>query len=237
MLGLLLLLLGLGLIFLLQNRGTVLIYFLGNRSADALVSLQLPLGVWVVIFVLAGILTSLLVQLLIRFSRPSISKTKAPRREPRPSPTPPRAPQPPPTSPITGDRRWQWENPIPEVDDWEESEVIPSPEPRPQPQEPVIPPPIVEPKVEPKNEAPSQEPLPPLQLKQFEVSRSPQKSERQGTIYSQTYREADQAASPRTKQPAKPSNTDADIYDANFRVLRPPLTAGQEPDEDDEDWV
>lgn len=50
----------------LQNQQPITLYFLGTDSNTALFSLQLPLGIWVVLFTLAGIITSALIQFLRR---------------------------------------------------------------------------------------------------------------------------------------------------------------------------
>ncbi|BFM41245.1 LapA family protein [Synechocystis sp. LKSZ1] len=229
MLGILVFLLGLGLIFVFQNRQPVVLTFLGASPSQALFSLQLPLGLWVVLFIVAGVLTSLLISGLIRISQP----TPAPAPQ-RPRRTPPRrAPSPPPPAspPPSANPAWQWDNPVPEVDDW----IVEEWPPEPMPPRPTEMPPPVKPAPEPsdwKEDRP--EPMapptpPPVQLRQFEASQTPQKTERQGTIYSVTYRDA------QTPRPQDRSG----VYDANYRVLNAPATP-DEPANDtdsDEDWI
>ncbi|PZV21182.1 MAG: hypothetical protein DCF12_21740, partial [Snowella sp.] len=80
-------------------------------------------------------------------------------------------------------------------------------------------------------------------LKRFEVAQEPKTTSQQGTIYSQTYREPRTAAEippDRTteKSSSKPSSSNQ-VYDANYRVINPPLRP-IEPnnvEEDDEDWL
>ncbi|MGL5033287.1 MAG: LapA family protein, partial [Microcystaceae cyanobacterium] len=117
-----LLLLGSGLVFMVQNQEPILLYFLGNSDKTALFSFALPVGLWVISFILLGVLLSLLFQALSRVGQPVTPSRPAPRppkatKSPKTpvSPPPPIAP-PPPVSPPTD--RWGWENPIPEADDW-----------------------------------------------------------------------------------------------------------------------
>jgi uncharacterized integral membrane protein len=230
MLGIIVLLLGLGLIFVFQNQQPVVLTFLGASPSQALFSLQLPLGLWVVLFIVAGVLTSLLISGLIRISRPA-PPPKQPRR-----PTPRRGPPPTTTSPPpSANPAWQWDNPVPEVDDW----IVEAPPPAPIPPRPTEAPPPVKPVPEPSDwEEDQPEPMassapPPVQLRQFEAPQNPQKSERQGTIYAVTYREA---KSPPVK--SRPQDSSG-VYDANYRILNAP-PARDEPANDadsDEDWI
>lgn len=122
-----LLILASGVIFFFQNQQPITLFFLGNSAKTALFSLTFPLGLWVILFVVVGILTSLFIQGLAALSRPIVQAAPAPRR-PRSRPTPPpRSPEPPPRQPEPKTRiqepvtpQWDWDNPIPEADDWEE---------------------------------------------------------------------------------------------------------------------
>lgn len=129
-------LLGLGCLFLLQNREPVLLYFLGNSSQTALFQFTLPLGAWVVLFALAGIVLGLILPACYRLGQPSrksAAKPSAPSlgyAQPAPS-YPKSAPPESPPTPAPADA-WDW-NPIPEAEDWQEPEPSPKPPPPPEP--------------------------------------------------------------------------------------------------------
>jgi len=271
----LLLLFGSGFVFFLQNKQPITLFFLGNNAKVALFTLTFPLGLWVILFIVAGIITSLILQFFNAIARPVLPPAPSrPRSRPTPpprSPEPPRSPTPEtktriqtPTNP-----QWEWENPIPEVDDWEDDEPQPvetrSPEPVEQPVDiPRRPEPVDIPRrvtIDIPSQSPPERPIgtrPPRDtvkpsepqarlrdedLKRFEVAQEPKTTSQEGTIYSQTYRE------PRTKPgiprdrttektSSKPSSSNP-VYDANYRVINPPLRP-VEPnnlEEDDEDWL
>ncbi|MFN9176733.1 MAG: DUF1049 domain-containing protein [Synechocystis sp.] len=257
-----------GLIFFLQNRQPVTLFFLGTSQQSALASLTLPLGLWVVIFTTVGIVTSLLINGLSRIGQP---QRRSPNQSVRPTPPPPE-PSPPPrspspryqaptTEPVVNDSEWDWDNPIPEIADWNGTPPQPSPEPtiqdrrpprpsplRPEPREPkpiadrpefIAPEPrFSEPESEPEPEPPLRQPLP--DLRQFEAPQTPTETKRQGTIYSQQYRPARSSASPASQsEPAKPKP----VYDVPYRVINssssPPSANPDslEDSENDEDWI
>lgn len=62
----------------------------------------------------------------------------------------------------------------------------------------------------------------------YEVPQEPKTSSKIGSIYSYSYREKEQ-------KEAGVGKTD-EIYDANYRVIRPPAKQPIEPREDEEDW-
>ena len=271
----LLLLVGSGFVFFLQNKQPITLFFLGNNAKVALLTFTFPLGLWVILFIVAGIITALILQSLNAIARPSLSPAPPrPRSRPTPpprSPEPPRSPNPetktriqPPTNP-----QWEWENPIPEVDDWEDDEPQPvetrSPEPVEQPVDiPRRPEPVDIPRrvtIDLSSQAPpenytvnplsrdavkpseSQPRLRDEDLKRFEVAQEPKTTSQEGTIYSQTYREPRTAAEiPRDrtteKLSSKPSSPNQ-VYDANYRVINPPLRPVEPSNvaEDDEDWL
>ncbi|MFN5516547.1 MAG: hypothetical protein ACK5CA_17890 [Cyanobacteriota bacterium] len=117
-------LLGLGCVFLLQNREPVLLYFFGNSSQTALFQLTLPLGAWVALFALLGILLGLFLPLCYRLGGPP------PKGVAKSSPSPRRLEAPPPPAPERPPvETWDW-NPIPEAEDWQEPESDPVPVPK-----------------------------------------------------------------------------------------------------------
>jgi hypothetical protein len=271
----LLLLFGSGFVFFLQNKQPITLFFLGNNAKVALLTLTFPLGLWVILFIVAGIITALILQSFNAIARPIFPPAPSrPRSRPTPtprSPEPPRSPNPEtktriqtPTNP-----QWEWENPIPEVDDWEDDEPQPvetrSPEPVEQPVDiPRRPEPVDIPRrvtIDLFSQAPPENytvnPLPrdavkPSEsqprlrdedLKRFEVAQEPKTTSQEGTIYSQTYREPRTAAEiPRDRTPEKPLSKHSNpnqVYDANYRVINPPLRPVEPSnvEEDDEDWL
>lgn len=266
---------GLGLIFFLQNRDPVLLYFLGNSDKTALFVVSLPLGLWVIGFILLGVLISLVLQILNRMGKPAKISQARPSPRPPTAPQPPRSPQPTPPprstepmrSPVANNKDWEWDNPIPEAEDWEVEEMpeIPrtvdqrpgsSPLPRTavrEEAEPIIdiPSDTERPISRPLEQPRPVEPTPPRlrseDLKQFEVSQPPKTSTREGTIYSYTYREPRPSQSrstpPRSPESSPPQKTPTPakkIYDANYRVINPPLSSADPPnwhEDEDEDWV
>ena len=271
----LLLLFGSGFVFFLQNKQPITLFFLGNNAKVALLTLTFPLGLWVILFIVAGIITALILQSLNAIARPSLSPAP-PRARSRPTP-PPRSPEPPrPPSPETKTRiqtptnpQWEWENPIPEVDDWEDDEPqtveTRSPEPVEQPVDiPRRPEPVDIPRRvivdmpsqgstegftatrPPRDTVKPSEPQPRLRdedLKRFEVVQEPKTTSQEGTIYSQTYRETrsnpaisrDNTTEKNSSKPSSPNQ----VYDANYRVINPPLRRVEPSnvEEDDEDWL
>lgn len=129
-----------GLIVFLQNRQPVTLFFLGTSQQSALASLTLPLGLWVVIFTVMGIVTSLIINGLSRIGQPS--QRRSPTSSGNPAPQgfepepPPRSPspsstpryQPPEPEPVVNQNEWDWDDPIPELADWDEPPA-PSPPP------------------------------------------------------------------------------------------------------------
>ncbi|MEA5510891.1 LapA family protein [Crocosphaera sp. UHCC 0190] len=246
---LLLLLVGTG-IFIIQNQQPVVLYFLGTEAKTALFSLSLPLGLWVVIFAVAGIMTSLLIQLLTR--SPEASLRRPSRQNPTPksvkSPNRPRPPEPPETPYQRPEpKRSDWEMPPnPEweantqLDEDEEWNIEEPPKERTQPFQP------------------SKTPIIEDQSSEFEMPQTPKTVSREGTIYSYTYRELrdrqDPIASPEPESPPSPPETPPtpppksepinEVYDANYRVITPPyqtppnsLNSDFDENEDEESWV
>ena len=214
-------------IVLVQNQQAIAIYFLGTDTKTALCSLKLPLGLWVILFTLGGILTSLLMQGLTQFPRQAAPKQTGKSR-PRPQ-DPPETPYQRPKS-NTSD----WENPLPQ--EWED-----------------VPPEddddewdIEEPPIE------KTIPRKPSRVKEtkseFEVQQpSPTKASQEGTVYSYTYRElSDRISATPPQDPPKVEketsssspNPNKKVYDADYRVITPPYQPPQESeDEDDESWI
>jgi hypothetical protein len=150
-----LLLLGFTALFVAQNLQPIQLVFLGG-----ILTLTLPLAFWLVLFILAGILTSLFLQILPRAK----SKPSQPSRDRF-------IPSSPPPEPKSSRRVPPSQEKDPLFDDWEISQNSPPPEPREFPQRKVP-------------EKPSTE-----EEASFEVPRSPEKVSQNGTIHSYTYRD------------------------------------------------
>ncbi|MBJ7898754.1 MAG: hypothetical protein GC158_02280 [Cyanobacteria bacterium RI_101] len=164
-------LLGLGCVFLLQNREPVLLYFLGNSSQTALFQLALPLGAWVVLFVFVGLVLGLILPACYRLGQPSRPGAVKPSRPAfgyarEEAPAPARSPQPARESPQTPGpaETWDW-NPIPEVEDWQEPE-------------------------------PTAAPSPPAEPKPLEREQAPPQSRQEGSVYRYQYRDKETQSSP-----------------------------------------
>jgi hypothetical protein len=251
-----------GLIVFLQNRQPVTLFFLGTSQQSALASLTLPLGLWVVLFATVGILTSLIINGLSRLGQPS--QRRSPRDPLRSGPSPsvnpaPQRPEPEPRSPsprysapepeaiVNDDSEWDWDEPLPEITDWNgkpdppspavpkistpprdslQDRRRPSPTPRfasPSPEsiadrpDQTSKPSFLRPDLEPEPER--REPLP--DLRQFEAPQTPTETKRQGTIYSQQYRPARSPAAKTPKTPTEAPAKPKTVYDAPYRVINP----------------
>jgi hypothetical protein len=97
----LLLVLGVGIVFFVQNQQAVTLVFFGN-----LARMTLPIAGWVLIFIAAGALTSLLWRLLSSLGKPSVPRNfEANRSRSYSPPPPPPFPQNPQTPQMTSDYR------------------------------------------------------------------------------------------------------------------------------------
>jgi hypothetical protein len=280
----LLLILGVGVVFFVQNPQPVTLVFFGN-----LASFTLPIAGWVLLFTGAGTLTSLFWRVLIPSRKPSSANFNAPRSRPYssvPPPEPPpnprtpfdyedyRPPQeqprsqqtvtPPPVQP-----EWRKREEAEEWDDWEDTEPAPEKTREPirdfvrevtrksdrekvkelifpeDPEEERKPPTESDSSPE---ETPSDRPLEPESKSTiFEVEQQPKITNRTGSVYSYVYREPRQApkqpeveeVEEREKTQNKENRRDR-VYDADYRVIRPPYKENTEPSsdrDDDEDWV
>jgi hypothetical protein len=156
-----LVLLGLVGLFALQNLQVIQLVFFGG-----ILTLKLPVIVWLILFTLAGLLTSLLLQVLTSYPRSS-----APQVPPRPTVPPSPKPQPQPV--------YKTKDPI--FDDWDLQQTSPAPSP---PTKETEIPEFPRRKVEEKT--PSQEKIP--------SHESPPTTLQNETIYPYTYREEEKSA-------------------------------------------
>ena len=221
-------------VFLIQNQQTVTLYFLGTNAKTALFALSLPVGIWVMLFIVFGILTSLIIQFINQLSS-SLS--------PRDFPFYPQSSQVSGSSPSskkndwgkTSQRNWEKiEQDFEEEDGWD----IDKP-----PTQSTFTRETLEQKLHQEEE----------QTTSFEVRQPARKAFRQGSIYSYTYRELhDSKDSPLFQKSVEPSSKKPEIlesksktvdrvYDANYRVLTPPYRKDQESSnfdqEEEQDWI
>lgn len=217
--ALMLLILGIGLvIFFIQNSAPISLVFWGMIKTPSL-----PLAIWILSFAVAGIFSSLLLQLLSGKPREVASKRDYLRDSqpysPQPRPTPFSEPKKPQTReeerniPDTSPSGWGRG----EDEDWDIEEP---------PQEPTSP-------KYPSEKPPERREEQPLQT----LPRNP-------SPYSYVYREKETV-----KPPAKSAGIQSrevskkgQVYDANYRVITPPdrqYTQSPERtlDEDEEEWV
>jgi hypothetical protein len=272
----LLLILGVGVVFFVQNQQPVTLVFFGN-----LATLTLPIAGWVLLFIVAGALTSIFWQLLSigRNSSPPPRSYRPPRSRPvsqppspsrtewTPSEPPPdsRPLQEPTRSPVqtpATSKQVDWESKDfqEEWDDWREEEPI-----RDRPREPIRD--FVrefprqsqddedtnenfETRRQPERESPVEEidnrSVREDQFKSsvFEAEQKPKTVNRTGSVYSYVYKEPkdredrpDTTPDDREVEPKETKKSDR-VYDANYRVIRPPYRDPSEPQiEETDDWI
>jgi len=238
--------LGGGMLLLAQNWSPVLpLVILGSQVA------VLPLALWILLFVVAGILTSAILQFLNylsgRFTRESV-RTPPPSPSPRsrysetPSTRPPKAHR---SSkqgrmeeePVIRTYRGEWE--FGQEWDFEDASTVDSTKPEvqewakkgePEDEDWNIDKPPVQP-TQPRFKRSLERPETiKRELVDFEVRQEPKDVSQSGSVYSQRYREAtsDQEGVDKNEQ----------VYDANYRVIMPPVRQPPpETTEEEEDWI
>ncbi|YAI82109.1 MAG: LapA family protein [cyanobacterium endosymbiont of Rhopalodia sterrenbergii] len=221
-------------VFLIQNQQTVTLYFLGINAKTALFTLTLPVGIWVILFSISGILTSLIIQFLNRFSSSLSSRDFTfPPQSSRLSESSSSSKK------IdwgkTSQRNWgKIEQDFEEEDGWDI-------------ENPPIQPTFTREKLEQKLQEEGE------QAADFEIRQPPKKAFRQGSIYSYTYRELHDSEDsslfqksvkplPKKQETIESINETVDqVYDASYRVLTPPYGKDQESSnfdqEEDQDWI
>lgn len=236
-----------GIVFFIQNQQAVTLVFFGN-----LASLALPISGWVLLFVMAGAITSLLWRVILPSQKPSASRFEAERSRPyTPPPSPPRTPiapdlRPPQDytrssvdTPLSSSKTdWERTPPKEEWDDWEVEQPVSEPSAKPasettsEPSQTFEDSNRFERKLE-ENNAPA-----------FEVEQQPKIATRTGSVYSYVYRESKDKQD-KEKEPNKVENEERKsdrVYDANYRVIRPSYQENVEvqprqDEQDEEDWI
>lgn len=229
---LLLLVLGGVAILLISNPQPIALYFFGTNATTALFSLQLPLGIWVILASLAGMMTSLVIIGLNRSPQRSPARSTAPPPQRRNFPEPEPQPVYPPSATSGTDwnaaSRREW-NP-PREDDWNIEEApVQSTQPQDQRERSFFQREVIRDKEVITDEI---QPSP-----NFEAPQEPTTTTRQGSIYSYTYREL--RDSPPEPEPTPPKKQPSEsVYDANYRVVTPPYRSTSNSDgEEDDEWV
>ena len=196
-------------IFIGQNRQLVPLILFNNQIA-----LELPVAIWLLLAVIAGMLTSIALQLLNEI--PRRASTYSP-----PYPSEKFPPPPPPRTPFTPRATAPLEQPEPSEtqEEWD----------------------IEEPPVETTQ---LQDQLAkekkPRGYGDYEAPQKPQKSNQSGSVYSHSYHDPQAQAQERGEEIGKADR----VYDANYRLIKPPDRPKDLPEEtetknkdEDEDWV
>jgi uncharacterized integral membrane protein len=237
----LLLVLGVGILFYLQNQQLVTLVFFGN-----LASITLPIAIWVLLFIAAGALTSIFWQIGFgrqRSSSPRSYESKRSRSYSPPPTSPPSNPQPtstyrPPLETAAPANQPDWESKKDFQEEWDDWEVQ---KPKREPVREFV-------REFPRDSEPIDEETTDSidrQLEEgrstvFEAEQKPQQVNRTGSVYSYVYREPkdtpDKEPEPEKEQPKRDR-----VYDADYRVIRPPnrenIEQKRQEDENDEDWL
>lgn len=215
-------------VFFVQNRQPIALVFLGS-----VLKVQLPLALWVLLFVGAGALTSLFLQALNAL----LGSSSPPRARDRDFSPPP---SPPPRQRLASNQS-SAELPPQQVqeewDDWDLEE------------------PSAKPVARQAVDAKIQEGIPENKIPNLEVRQQPESFSRQGSVYSYSYRKQETGERPPENSSATPQEMPQDIrettktasrqrdrvYDADYRIITPPYRPSTEsdspPEEDDEEWV
>ncbi|MEG3437095.1 hypothetical protein V0288_08195 [Pannus brasiliensis CCIBt3594] len=226
---------GIGGLLFWQNLQAITLIFFGG-----VMTVTLPIALWVLLFTGAGIISSLTLQFLYSFGRPLARPREVDRTGPRPSPSsiPPRQPYAinedsrstvPPTVPPASRPRDDWERDS-NADDWnvevppeqptriQEPEIRDRVEDRTRIQEPAVQERVQDRSIADEKPADS------------ENSPPPAPRERTAAVYSYSYRTARQTR----------GESGDTVYDANYRIITPPdreeTGTPANPDED-EDWI
>ncbi|WP_017304807.1 hypothetical protein [Spirulina subsalsa] len=219
-----LLLLVLGLVLLVAQNWVPLLPLVLFGSTTA----SLPVAIWLVLAIAAGILTSILLQILNY--RP-VSASSRPRTPPQPAPRYRESEN----ASEGAKTRLQdsngWDRPLsedwdaPGEEEWDIEEpprerTIPRPRPREDYRDPTrsyeVPQP---PREDYRNPPPS-----------YEVPQPPPQTQKEGTVYRQQYGE--RTSQPTAEEPARQTDN---IYEADYRVITPPFRPDSSTDE--EDWI
>ncbi|TRU35549.1 MAG: hypothetical protein EWV50_03415 [Microcystis aeruginosa Ma_MB_F_20061100_S20] len=202
-----------------QNLGVITLVFFGG-----IMTVKLPLAVWVLLFTLAGIISGLTLQFLYSFGRPLAAPKASPRIANNPKVSPP-SPRPnyiqdtAPSAPLrrsSGQAGNDWERDS--GDDWN-FDTPPLRRSSEQAEKPTI--------IQDREEFSSRV----ADEEKTNFVKPPSDSSQTGSIYSYSYRTAKQTRGEKADQ----------VYDVNYRIITPPVEDQNEEREvnkgDEEEWI
>jgi len=202
-----------------QNLGVITLVFFGG-----IMTVKLPLAVWVLLFTLAGIISGLTLQFLYSFGRPVAAPKASPRIGNNPT-VPPPSPRPtyiqdsapsPPLRRSSGQASNDWERDS--GDDWN-FDTPPLRRSSEQAEKPTI----IQEREDFSSRLADQE--------RVDFVKPPSDSSQTGSVYSYSYRTAKQTRGEKADQ----------VYDVNYRIITPPAEDQNEEREvnkgDEEEWI
>ena len=202
-----------------QNLGVITLVFFGG-----IMTVKLPLAVWVLLFTLAGIISGLTLQFLYSFGRPLAAPKASPPIANNPT-VPPPSPRPTYIQDTTASARGNdWERDS--GDDWN-FDTPPLRRSSGQAEKPTT--------IQDREEFPprvaDEEKVDPERSQRANFVKPPSDSSQTGSVYSYSYRTAKQTRGEKADQ----------VYDVNYRIIKPP-TQDQNQDRevnkaDEEEWI
>jgi hypothetical protein len=199
-----------------QNLTVITLVFFGG-----IMTVKLPLGVWVLLFTLAGIISGLTLQFLYSFRRPLAAPKASPRIANNPT-VPPPSPRPtyiqdsapsPPLRRSSGQASNDWERDS--GDDWN-FDTPPLRRSSGQAEKPTI--------IQDREEFPTRV----ADEEKVDFVKPPSDSSQTGSVYSYSYRTAKQTRGEKADQ----------VYDVNYRIITPPAEDQNEVNKgDEEEWI
>ena len=199
-----------------QNLGVITLVFFGG-----IMTVKLPLAVWVLLFTLAGIISGLTLQFLYSFGRPLAAPKASPRIANNPTVSPP-SPRPtyiqdsapsPPLRRSSGQASNDWERDS--GDDWN-FDTPPLRRSSGQAEKPTT--------IQDREEFPTRV----ADEEKTNFVKPPSDSSQTGSVYSYSYRTAKQTRGEKADQ----------VYDVNYRIITPPAEDQNEVNKgDEEEWI
>ncbi|MGF1486489.1 MAG: lipopolysaccharide assembly LapA domain-containing protein [Prochloraceae cyanobacterium] len=206
---------------IIQNSQSIALVFFGYQ-----IPWELPLSLWIFLFMAAGALTSMLLQFLNLTAARSAAKEIIANNISPPPPSPPRSPKPPQTSsfadPESQDRQREFPSrktkaePVEDrsfdadPDRWKSSETMPQEDLLEDPESWDI---AEEPPQEPTTVEKFDPSLDKYKSTGFEARQEPKNISRSGSIYSYTYKQAERRPKPKTDPPPPRENTQSKPID------------------------
>lgn len=202
-----------------QNLGVITLVFFGG-----IMTVKLPLAVWVLLFTLAGIISGLTLQFLYSFGRPLAAPKASPpiANNPTVPPPPPRPSYIQDTAASAWGNDWERES----GDDWN-FDTPPLRRSSGQAEKPTT--------IQDREEFPprvaDEEKVDPERIRRADFVKPPSDSSQTGSVYSYSYRTAKQTRAEKADQ----------VYDVNYRIIKPPAQDQNQDREvnkgDEEEWI